>query len=540
MTFARLAALGLSCALLHSVADANPKITVYPDSLAFSIVSGEFGVDSLSIGNQGLADLIWDIRNAGAPASGNPGPRILWDLSHDQNGTTNWSSMVGELESRGASVTQSAATITGSLLSGYDVVWTINSWVPWTDAERQALALWIAEGGGLVFEGNANAAVSGFNTVLESIGVDILYSTENGIAGLTYAILPHPVTAGIDTLNAGSDAGATLIVDPGAQELVRDLAGAPLIACAEVGLGRVVAMTVKALHNDNLYVVDNLQYGLQLFQWLHGVPWLSVDPGHGAVPPSLQTFVRVTVDPSLFSAGSHDAVLRISSNDPSREIVIVPVHVDFLEAPDIAVDVDELAFGEVSLDSVAVRSAVVRNAGHEPLQVWPIDIADSAQSASFSVSADALYLVPGATGTLVVTFHPLAPGSCSATLRLQANDPDEARVDIPLSGMAVGPTAADELARFPTTAGLGAPSPNPFSGYVRIPLDLPALARGRLVVYDATGRLVRVLRDGVLDDASSGWDGRDEWNTAAASGVYFVRLEGAGVAQTRKVVRVTR
>ncbi len=540
MTLARLVALGLPCALLPWTVDANPKITVSPDSLAFSIVSGEFGVDSLSITNPGLADLIWDIQGAGAPSSGNPGPRILWDLSHDQNGTTSWSSMVGELESRGASVTQSAATITTSLLSGYDVIWTINSWTTWTDGERQTLATWIAAGGGLVFEGNANAAVSGFNTVLESIGADIRYSTENGIAGWTYNVLPHPITAGIDTLNAGSDAGATLLVGPDAQELVRDLADVPLIACAEVGLGRVVAMTVKALHNDNLYVTDNLQYGLQLFQWLHGVPWLSADPAHGTVPPSLDSFVRVTVDPSGFSAGSYDAALRIGSNDPSRDVVIVPVHVEFQEAPDITIDVEELAFGPVSLDSVAARSAVVRNAGHRPLEVWPIDIVDSAQSAAFSVSADALYLIPGATGTLVVTFDPPAPGNCTATLRLHANDPDEARVDIPLSGAAMGSTAADERGGLMTASGLGAPSPNPFSGYVRIPVDLPASARGRLAVYDATGRLVRVLGQGTLSDSPSGWDGRDDRDTVAASGVYFIRLDSAGVSQTRKIVRLKR
>ena len=80
--------------------------------------------------------------------------------------------------------------------------------------------------------------------------------------------------------------------------------------------------------------------------------------------------------------------------------------------------------------------------------------------------------------------------------------------------------------------------PNPFNPATTIAFALAGPGRVSLRVYDATGRLVRVLVDqsraaGRYEEA---WDGADSAGRAVASGVYFYRLETGECAETRKMV----
>lgn len=59
-----------------------------------------------------------------------------------------------------------------------------------------------------------------------------------------------------------------------------------------------------------------------------------------------------------------------------------------------------------------------------------------------------------------------------------------------------------------------------------------------LRIYDASGRLVRVLVEGVraAGNHTELWDGRDSRGAAAASGIYFYRFEAGAFRETRKMV----
>ena len=78
--------------------------------------------------------------------------------------------------------------------------------------------------------------------------------------------------------------------------------------------------------------------------------------------------------------------------------------------------------------------------------------------------------------------------------------------------------------------------PNPFNPATMVHCVVPGAAS--LGVYDGAGRLVRRLAVGPLGAGEHAipWDGKDDAGRAAASGVYFVRLEGDGVRSTRKAV----
>lgn len=79
--------------------------------------------------------------------------------------------------------------------------------------------------------------------------------------------------------------------------------------------------------------------------------------------------------------------------------------------------------------------------------------------------------------------------------------------------------------------------PNPFRPSTQLAIRLPSSGRARLAVYDAQGRLIRTLLDERLPagETLASWDGRDERGAAAASGVYFARLETDKGVQTTKL-----
>jgi hypothetical protein len=80
--------------------------------------------------------------------------------------------------------------------------------------------------------------------------------------------------------------------------------------------------------------------------------------------------------------------------------------------------------------------------------------------------------------------------------------------------------------------------PNPFNPSTTITYELPAAGTVALRIHDVTGRLVRTLAHGTANAGTHTlqWDGRDDRGTRVSSGVYLLRLETTGAAQTRKLV----
>jgi hypothetical protein len=122
--------------------------------------------------------------------------------------------------------------------------------------------------------------------------------------------------------------------------------------------------------------------------------------------------------------------------------------------------------------------------------------------------------------------HDVRPGD---TYRYQigVTDPDGEF----LSGIVTISMVAGEIRLFPNR-------PNPFNPETSIRFSLPASQHVVIIVYDAEGRPVRTLADGVWPRGTHeiAWNGRDDRGTAVSSGVYFCRLEASKVVETRKLV----
>jgi len=80
--------------------------------------------------------------------------------------------------------------------------------------------------------------------------------------------------------------------------------------------------------------------------------------------------------------------------------------------------------------------------------------------------------------------------------------------------------------------------PNPFNASTRIECTLPEKSRVRLTVYNLLGQKIRTVADTNLPAGCHAftWDGRDDYNRTAASGVYIYRLEAGSFQQSRKML----
>jgi len=80
--------------------------------------------------------------------------------------------------------------------------------------------------------------------------------------------------------------------------------------------------------------------------------------------------------------------------------------------------------------------------------------------------------------------------------------------------------------------------PNPFSRRTQISYQFPKTGKVVLRVYDASGRVVKTLQNGMQERGSYtvSWDGRDDRGRTVANGVYFYRVDAPGLRDTKKAV----
>jgi len=80
--------------------------------------------------------------------------------------------------------------------------------------------------------------------------------------------------------------------------------------------------------------------------------------------------------------------------------------------------------------------------------------------------------------------------------------------------------------------------PNPFNPATTVRWYLPSASHVKLTIYDVSGRKVRLLADGPrgAGEGSAEWDGRLDGGGAAASGVYFYRIEAGSFSDSKKMI----
>jgi hypothetical protein len=339
-----------------------PVISVSTDSLVVSLDPGATHVDSITVSNTGGSDLDWVVEVSSLPAAAAPSmpgtsgsegdgvthtpvPReadvgapskagameplslidILWHGDHGMGGIGLWSIIISDLTSRGATITESSAPITPTLLSDVEVLWFGDRSVPFAPSEVSAINTWLADGGRLLIEADSDISGSIYTDLLAGVGVEIAYSFFSGISGMTENIFPHEMTAGVDLIYLLNPNRTLFTGGVSAAPLINDLFNQTVVAYGLVGSGRVVVTSDQLFHDLGIDVADNRVFANQVFTWF-GVPsWLAVAPISGTVGAGGSVDLEVTIDALLLQPGMYEQYLKIRSNDPGTPVVTVTV-----------------------------------------------------------------------------------------------------------------------------------------------------------------------------------------------------------------------
>ncbi len=149
----------------------------------------------------------------------------------------------------------------------------------------------------------------------------------------------------------------------------------------------------------------------------------------------------------------------------------------------------------------------------------------------------------------VMIFEPGVPIGYAPAAYFEDNDPPEADnwwyvvTAWDVNGNESEPSEPDGVSTGVEDAGprlsLRHATPNPFNPMTVISYELPEPGAVSLRVFDASGKLVRVLVSGQWETGGVhhvSWNGRDDEGGSLPSGVYFYRLEVGGEVLTKRMV----
>ncbi len=243
--------------------------------------------------------------------------------------------------------------------------------------------------------------------------------------------------------------------------------------------------------------------------------------------------VRVNPGSPGINAGDNSAVPAGVTTDLDGNQRIADVTVDmgayeFQGVPTLFAFPDPIAF-QTECDTITLD-----NVGGATLQIGSIS---GCASAPFSIdtSMTAHTLPPGDTTRIVVCVTPPVDfDTCTVTVLSNAsNSPTEILVY-------VDAVTGIETANTPGSFRIVSVAPNPFNPSTTVRFTLPAAMPVTTEIFSVTGTRVRVLSDERLfgpGDNRITWDGKNDYGSPVASGVYFVQLRTQlGTKVTRAVL----
>lgn len=414
---------------------AFPLVRLQPDSIEVTLAAGDSATRALTLSNDGDVDLEWAVGMVPPPVTARGGDlagvNILWDRSHGQQSPVTWSTVIGDLEGRGATVTESTAEITTALLQGVRIFWTEDFSQNFDTSELDALEAYVSSGGGLLIEGDNAGSIAPFNQLLSRLDSPAQFVTNTGGTGITTTIFPHPTTANVTKLELGLHTAKLSAISGTAVDLVHDVAESPVVAAFRFGGGRAMVLSDEMFQNT---VVgdgrDNRKFAEQTVSWLVGGSWASATPTAGVLAPDSSQTISILLTTTDLPAGENRLHATVFSNDPANPQLFSPVILTVLGRPDIDVVPSSLAFGSLEAGQSRTDTLTIFNRGEEILSITSINVT----GAAFSGGAGSQTLSPGDSTFVPVVFSPAEPGPASGQTTIESNDPDEASVIVSLTG----------------------------------------------------------------------------------------------------------
>ena len=143
-----------------------------------------------------------------------------------------------------------------------------------------------------------------------------------------------------------------------------------------------------------------------------------------------------------------------------------------------------------------------------------------------------LFSFNAANGDLTLSANPAFGGT--ANLFVTVSDSQNASASDTISVTVQPVSGIDDVVSIPQDIALHQNYPNPFNPETTIKFQLPVATTVRLVIYNMLGQQVRELLNTALAAGyhSARWNGFDDRGNPVTSGIYFYRMEIAGLNET--------
>lgn len=208
---------------------------------------------------------------------------------------------------------------------------------------------------------------------------------------------------------------------------------------------------------------------------------------------------------------------------------------NYLHANFIADDTNDYTLNGVPGDEISSGvDLIIQGGDGANNQDYPSDIdpADASANIIWTYDANRNGALKADTGTYRVVYMAFGYEAIN-----NATDRRTAMQRI-MNWLTYGPVAADALA--PAPGAWLTSAPNPASARTTLKFNLPVAGEASLKVYGVDGRLLGTLLDEPVDSGtySVDWDFTDSEGHRLPAGVYFYRLQGDGVDETRKILLI--
>ena len=170
-----------------------------------------------------------------------------------------------------------------------------------------------------------------------------------------------------------------------------------------------------------------------------GPAWLSAAPVEkDSLNPGESQPFTVTVDPAGLVAGQYTGQVRIATNDPVNDTVIIDVTATVASMRRLVAEPPALAFGNVWSGARDTLAVVLRNDGNDSTHVSSLSVSN----AEFGAPRATPFVVPPFDAdTLQVIFAPVDIGEESGVLVVYSDADDNPGLSVALSGAGTAPPA---------------------------------------------------------------------------------------------------
>ena len=456
---------------LSGVCGIPPHISVAPDSISVSLLSGDSTSKTLNIKNTGGSDLNFAVSLNSfsyVPSTKQPlqigmnkglGHKKHWDksssraVSQHRNSDGNTSSQ-RKLAPAGFHATTPRHTTSSSVLPfvrilTYDIsdegaemldslgvnftnvtytnIETINPndfdvLLVGSDAFLDPLfyytggiADYISHGGGLVcFSQESYDWLPGSISVNDEYGdhVSIIAPSHPVMYGLTDSGLSN-WDRSYHTMFINYDSTFTPL------EVSLDLASTPITLAGVYGEGRIVVTShdpENHFTNENALMAMNL--AVNMINWA-ARPHFSLSTYGGVIPAGDSTSLTVGIHTNGLGGGDYHGNISITSNDSSNLEVVIPLSLHITAFANIELSDSVLDFGTKAIWEREYRKATIYNEGTGLLVVNGI----SSDMSDFSVDSTSFIILPGSRKIITITYSSLDTGWKSGTITINCNDP---------------------------------------------------------------------------------------------------------------------